>query len=157
MSRTDTERRAAVDHAAALIESDGLSANAAASAAGDKAGVSGRTVYRWADSLNIDLGQMSHDVAKTRIAVATHAAQYEARRAELRAKFLDAVEWCLNQIGDGTRAADAWKLMGAARHGTELIRLEEGKATSRTAELPSLADVETWLAQIKAQRAEANA
>lgn len=144
---TPEQQAAAVTEALTAIELDSLSANEAARRIGERYGVTGRCISKWAAKHGTPLPTRSRE--RTKQATADLTAQYEARRATLRTKFLDAAEQALNRIQephyewktvdkrlvraeyDRAPSGATKDYVTAAAIAIDKIRLEEGKATGR--------------------------
>ena len=150
---TEHERRAAVEHARRLMVEDGYSQNKAAEAAGDDLGVKGRTVMRWAESLDLPLGELSRDAAKTRAATAAHTHYDQERRLGLNNLLFDRIKEVAGKTEDAGDLKDLAMAFGIL---TDKRRLEEGKSTERHEHLDQAAALERGRARLSllpAQRA----
>lgn len=133
------ERRIAVEQARALMTEQGYSANKAAEAIGEDLGVKGRTVQLWADALEMPLGELSHERAKTARANGAVVEYGQAKRqalSDLLFSRVEAVAEKTDEPGDLKDLATTFGILVDKR------RLEEGKATERTETLDQRAAVD---------------
>jgi hypothetical protein len=139
----ETQQRA-VEAARALIERDGLSSNAAAREVAATLGVAPRTVQNWAASQGKPLGDLSHADAKkktTAANLATVSYGADQRRALLDQSFAK-LEAMLPTI---ETPHDMRELVMALAVMIDKARLEEGRATERTEQVPVSGDPERTL------------
>jgi transposase len=145
---SEADRKATVETALALI-GEGVSVRKASIQAGERVGVSEKTVARWAREFETPLGDAGHERMKN--ARDERRLRYQANRALLRVKLaelaLDLVERCSD---DDATSNDVRNYLVSIGIAVDKCRLEEGKATERHESL-SVGAVEAWLEEQEAQ------
>jgi predicted transcriptional regulator len=120
-------RADAIARGLSLVEG-GASANQAATEIAEDLGVKRQTVLRWCRDAGTPLGDRHHAQAAKMREVA--AAEFEAKRAELRVRLLDSALSLVERI-EGARDSDVNKVAVATGIMVDKMRLEMGEATDR--------------------------